>query len=1097
MSEKLNYDNFSIDGMLNEATSKEELGITDYVVDGLMGVPRGIENVAQDVWNLADGVGEWVGEKITGEEVDFLPDYTENFLGESKTGVGQATEALTEFATLFLPMQGAISATAKGVGTISRVAKVAGVGKAAQATAKVAQFGGLAAGAAADAIMMEEGDQTLSGMAKEMGFDSALTDYLAVDGDDSLVEKKLKAAVEGAVVGGAFELVGRSVISPIMKSIRKNKAYKAAVSSGMQEDDIAKILDEHKFTEQEVATVKKVQQHFIDEEAKVVKLIKETPDIEDAATIYSDMNYTIKSSDKLAIAQQNYKNVIDVNKQLEDVFYIAKTGDEIGRDALVDIMEKMVDLKEVTSLQGKSLQALKGQAAARKGIAQESSELIAMKQTLTDIKKMSETELDVYRNAIASVQTPSDLRKFLNESMSKVPVPVSKKLGYAVQEMWKNGLLSGTGTWALNASGNAFTLLHQPFKRTLTGILKGDTAAIRGALREFRGLVSNSMASSKFALKAFSRNFKASRVGGIIDSSSAAFIDGSSKAKFVRKWSKEYIGSNAVGTAMEYMGSVVNLPLTLMGSMDEGFKQLAVRSRLEGSLMENGLKQGLAGPELEKFIAKNMGKALRESGEIIDKNVLLKEGIQVAKNKGITKNKAILDFANKHVADNSDEALEGMKDDLISYARRVTFQDDLVEGTLSSSIAGMVNKHQLGLGWVLPFVKTPLNVLRYSFNELMPLRGSIDMLRKEMSHADIAVKAEAQARFATSTTILGSAVGLANMGVITGSGPENPGKRANLMATGWRPYSIKIGDTYYSYSRMDPLALPIGVVADMSDRYRSGSITEDDGNKILDALIVSLTSNFKSKSYLQGITNLMSLASNAEDGRDSTYLANQFVGSFVPSIVAQGASMIKGEDPAVKARGIFDSMLERIGFDEGLEIRRNILGEEIRETDAPSIWGSKLLPTTISKQKKDRVMDEVVASGVDTKGYGYKVDGVDLREIAMPDGRSAYSHYLDTIRDVKIGGKDLRQQLGALISSKAYQSAPADPGIDEEDSLRARQIKSVLRVYQRRAKFEMSQNVPEFADKQQLRRDLRHQVRSGKKTTVQAIQSLLNPEIET
>lgn len=1097
MSEKLNYDNFSIDGMLNDATSKEELGITDYVVDGLMGVPRGLENVAQDVWNLADGVGEWVGEKITGEEVDFLPDYTDNFLGESKTGVGKATEALTEFATLFIPMQGAIAATAKGAGTISRVAKIAKADKAVQSVAKVAQFGGLTAGAITDAVMMDKGDETLSNLAQDLGFDNALTDFLAVEEDDSLAEKKLKAAIEGSILGGAFEVVGRAAISPILKSVRRSKAYKKAVTSGMQEDEIAKVLDEHKFTEQEVEAIKGVQKHFADEEAKLTKLVAEQPEIEDAAVIFGDMNYAIKGSDKLAIAQQNYKNVLEVNKQLEDVFYVAKTGDEITRDSLVEIMEKMVDLKEVTSLQGKSLQALKGQAAARKGIAQESSELVAMKQTLKDVKKMSETELEVYRQGIAGSQTPSDLRKYLSESMTKVPVPTSKKLGYSIQEMWKNGLLSGTGTWALNAAGNAFTLLHQPFKRSLTSILKGDSAALRGALREFRGLISNSMASSKFALKTFSNNFKASRVGGIIDSSSAAFIDGTSKSKFVRKWSKEYIGNNAVGTAMEYIGSVVNLPLTLMGSMDEGFKQLAVRSRLEGSLMEMGLKKNLSGQELEQFIGKNMGKALRESGEIIDKNVLLKEGIKLAKDKGLKSTKAVMDFANKYVGDNSDELLEGMKDDLISYARRVTFQDELAEGTLSGLVANTASKYQLSVGWVLPFVKTPVNVLRYGFNELMPMRGTIDMLRKEMNHADIAVKAEAQARFATSTTILGSAIGLANMGVITGAGPQNPGKRANLMATGWRPYSIRIGDTYLSYSRLDPLALPVGVVADMVDRYRSGSITEDDGTKIVDALIVSLTSNFKSKSYLQGMANLMSLVSNAEDGRDSAYLINQFVGSFVPSIVAQGTAMVKGDDPAVKARGIFDSMLERIGFDENLEIRRNILGEEIRETERATIWGSKLLPTTVSRKKKDNVLDEIVASGVDTKGYGYKVDGVDLREITMPDGRSAYSHYLDTIRDVKIGGKNLRQQLGALISSKAYQNAPVDPGIDEEDSLRARQIKNVLRTYQRRAKYELSQNVPEFADKQQLRRDLRNQVRTGKKTTIQAIQSLLNPEIET
>ena len=115
----------------------------------------------------------------------------------------------------------------------------------------------------------------------------------------------------------------------------------------------------------------------------------------------------------------------------------------------------------------------------------------------------------------------------------------------------------------------------------------------------------------------------------------------------------------------------------------------------------------------------------------------------------------------------------------------------------------------------------------------------------------------------------------------------------------------------------------------------------------------------------------------------------------------------------------------------------------------------------------------------------------------MPDGRSAYSHYLDNIRDTKINGKNLRQSIGALITSKAYLAAPEDPGTNDEESLRAQYISNIISMYRRKAKNELYQQSEQFANKAELKKDIRRQVRSGRRTTVEAIQSLLNPEIET
>ena len=49
-------------------------------------------------------------------------------------------------------------------------------------------------------------------------------------------------------------------------------------------------------------------------------------------------------------------------------------------------------------------------------------------------------------------------------------------------------------------------------------------------------------------------------------------------------------------------------------------------------------------------------------------------------------------------------------------------------------------------------------------------------------------------------------------GSITGAGPTNPKMRNIMRATGWQPYSIKVGDKYYAYNRLDPVGALLGLV---------------------------------------------------------------------------------------------------------------------------------------------------------------------------------------------------------------------------------------------------------------------------------------------
>src|SRR5262249_33208415 len=67
---------------------------------------------------------------------------------------------------------------------------------------------------------------------------------------------------------------------------------------------------------------------------------------------------------------------------------------------------------------------------------------------------------------------------------------------------------------------------------------------------------------------------------------------------------------------------------------------------------------------------------------------------------------------------------------------------------------------------------------------------------------------------------------LAGQGQISGAGPSEPAARDTLRATGWRPYSIKMGDQWVSYQTWGPFAIPLSLAASRSEALRYAKPTD-------------------------------------------------------------------------------------------------------------------------------------------------------------------------------------------------------------------------------------------------------------------------------
>jgi hypothetical protein len=109
-------------------------------------------------------------------------------------------------------------------------------------------------------------------------------------------------------------------------------------------------------------------------------------------------------------------------------------------------------------------------------------------------------------------------------------------------------------------------------------------------------------------------------------------------------------------------------------------------------------------------------------------------------------------------------------------------------------------------------------------------------------------------------------------GIVTGSRPSDDNQYRLKMAGGWQPYSIKIGDTYYSYRRLDPFAMTIGTAADLATM--GDGMTDKQRDKGAALWTASLIANLASRTRWVGADDE---AATANLGRGQRAISHQVI----------------------------------------------------------------------------------------------------------------------------------------------------------------------------------------------------------------------------
>ena len=453
----------------------------------------------------------------------------------------------------------------------------------------------------------------------------------------------------------------------------------------------------------------------------------------------------------------------------------------------------------------------------------------------------------------------------------------------AFLEMYINGLLSKPVTQIVNFSGNISTIMMsvaerrvaQAFARGSAGVAKGETAAMLNGLQ--RGMRDG----WKLAAKAWKTG--------------KSTTDGF-KSDMIRPGQRAIASDALVPQALQDipflnslvdgLGNATRVPGKLLLSADEYFKTINYQMELHALSYRKAMKSGTRGTDFDRIYAEGL--------QGTDKEISV----------------AAMDFAKYN-----------------------TFTKEL-----GNSKAGKIQKVLGGDGAIgfmgrifVPFFRTPVNILKFAAHRL-PASNLISKQVQADIRAGGASAQLAYAKMAMGASAMTTAMSLAHAGLITGAPPRDPATRRNVMANGWRPYSVRTPWGYMPYNRFDPIGVLIGGAADL---YQTGAriqeIAEqtddfDETNweeygKAASVGMMSLYTQMKDRHYVAGLANIFDLL-EGEPGAWKQAMGQQFKGMLPPfsfySSFRKGVS--QSIDPEIR---------DNTGADIWEEGRNILLGDSV------------------------------------------------------------------------------------------------------------------------------------------------------------------------
>lgn len=365
----------------------------------------------------------------------------------------------------------------------------------------------------------------------------------------------------------------------------------------------------------------------------------------------------------------------------------------------------------------------------------------------------------------------------------------------------------------------------------------------------------------------------------------------------------------------------------------------------------------------------------------------------------------------------------------------------------------------------LPFKNTPINIMTYGF-ERTPLAPLVKSWREDVA-AGGARAQMAMAKVSMGTMLMSIAMDQAMNGRATGQGPVDPQERNLFDREGKQRYSIKIGNEWVAFNRIEPMGTVFGLGADLVEIVTNSDADQESVEEAFAAAVFAAANAVTSKTYMQGMADLMQAISDSK--RYGEGYVRGLVGATVPAGVAATARLM---DPYMRqAWDIVDTIKRRTpGLSEGLPLRRDLWGRPISYKSGVGLWYDAVSPIYIKKENPEPV-------DVELDRLGYYPPMPD-RKVTLRDPETfqegvvdlqrfphIYSRYVELAGN---GAKDLVSDMGAkdrinaLLSGNDALSGIYEMLSDGPEGGKAAKIREILSQHRQLAAKQLMEEFPEL-----------------------------------
>jgi len=409
-------------------------------------------------------------------------------------------------------------------------------------------------------------------------------------------------------------------------------------------------------------------------------------------------------------------------------------------------------------------------------------------------------------------------------------------------------LLTSPKTHATNILSNALNAFWQIPERMLAEHMKTNTAAQAVSKGEWKHLAYGTLMGLKDSLKLM-RSWDFWKSGQDVSHETYKYTH--------RQISSETMP--ALGWVADLMGKWVNIPMKALSREDELFKVIGARAEQHAISYRIATGEGLSGENLANRITQLMDNPTPEMEQAIG-----------------------------------------------DYQKYITFQQE-TDGFFKG-MEHLVNSHP-AMRIIVPFVRTPSNIFTETIERtpFAPLTNQYkEAIKKGGAEGQLAM-----ARMKLGTGTLSLMGMLAAGGYITSGGPIDKNMRRAKMASGWQPYSLKVNNKYYSYSRLEPISGVLGLGADALDVIGATTDPKQADSIIRDVGLI-MAHYLDDKTYLKGMADTLDLIFDPTANGISSWMA-KLVGTSHP--LGQGGIWINqyvANDKVMRdARGWLEQLMIR------------------------------------------------------------------------------------------------------------------------------------------------------------------------------------------